>query len=219
VTPADSGPSAVLAAQALSIWWVRSAAADFDAAPRWLGWTSARGHFDLLANGGCCLLDSGAARIASSSRFIGRARPLKVVDLHVIKSGDLAQHPESLARLPQLLQLPLRSFEALRCERVEAVHLLGDQPNRRSQDRDQGLLDPRGKARASRRLRADASADRGAPVSEEACSASARSAKRSRRVRLSTVQPPMELDPGARIGGTEYWTAPASVDTAETLDG
>src|SRR5207247_9215167 len=47
-----------------------------------------------------------------------------------IKTADLAQQPDPLARLPQLLQLPLRPIEALRRERVEAVHLAGDQPNR-----------------------------------------------------------------------------------------
>ena len=55
---------------------------------------------------------------------------MKVVDLHVVETGDLAQQPEPLARLPQLLQLPLRPFEALRRERVEAIHLAGNQPNR-----------------------------------------------------------------------------------------
>ena len=65
---------------------------------------------------------------------------MKVVDLHVIKPGDLAQQPESLARLPQLLQLPLPPFEALRRERIEAVHLAGDQPNRLTVTGELGCL-------------------------------------------------------------------------------
>jgi hypothetical protein len=43
---------------------------------------------------------------------------------------------------------------------------------------------------------------------------SAREESASQRCR-----PPMELHPGFRIGGMEYWTVPASVDTAETPDG
>ena len=62
--------------------------------------------------------------------LIGLARPLEVVNLDVIKTGDLAQQPEPFSRPSQLLQLPLRNLKALRCERVEAVDLAGDQPNR-----------------------------------------------------------------------------------------
>jgi hypothetical protein len=58
------------------------------------------------------------------------ARPAEIVDLHVIEIGHLAQQAEPLARLPKLLQLPLRSLEALGRERVETVDLAGDQPNR-----------------------------------------------------------------------------------------
>ena len=35
--------------------------------------------------------------------LIGLAGPLEVIDLHVIKTGNLAQQAEALARLPKLL--------------------------------------------------------------------------------------------------------------------
>ena len=62
--------------------------------------------------------------------LIGPARPLEVVDLDVIETRELAQQPEPFAGPSQLLQLPLRSLEAVRCQRIEAVYLAGDQPNR-----------------------------------------------------------------------------------------
>ncbi len=48
----------------------------------------------------------------------------------MIETRDLAEQSEPFARASQVLQLPLRDLEAVRCERVEAVHLAGDQPNR-----------------------------------------------------------------------------------------
>ena len=45
--------------------------------------------------------------------LIGLASPLEVIDLNVIKTGDLAQQAQALARLPKLLELSLRRFQAL----------------------------------------------------------------------------------------------------------
>ena len=63
-------------------------------------------------------------------RLIRLARPAEVIDLHMIETGDLAQQPQPLAWLAQLLELPLRGLEPLSRNRVKAINLACDQPNR-----------------------------------------------------------------------------------------
>ena len=67
---------------------------------------------------------------------VGLAGPPEVVDLYVVEAGDLAQEAQSLARLPQLLQLSLCRLQTLGGDRLKVVDLAGDQANRLAVSRE-----------------------------------------------------------------------------------
>src|SRR5262249_17186495 len=63
------------------------------------------------------------------SGLVRLAGPLEIIDLHVIKTGDLAQQSEAVATLPHILHLSLWCFQPRGGDRLDATDLAGDQAN------------------------------------------------------------------------------------------